>query len=509
GWSRDHDLETLSQAGALSGLGELSGVKLIEARPYALAGTEWREGLDRDGRSSAGLDLSYLPTPSWKLNLTVRPDFAQVESDREEVNLTRFSLFFPERRTFFLEGSEFFDFGLGSDVRPFYSRRIGLAEDRSEVPIDVGLRALGKQGGTTFGAMALHTAATEAVEAADFGVVRWRQDVLDESSVGVLAVGRRGGGSSHATYGVDLRYATSELFGEKEFEARLALAQSWSSDRSDRFGLAHELRVEYPNDLVEFFASWSRAGEDFEPRVGFVRRIGYQHLASELALLPRPAFLPAVQQLEIKPFELSWYRDDSTGELQSLYFELVPLAFTLRSGDSFELNLQRRADSPTEPFELFEGAEIPPGRYWFTRWAVEASTFRARPLSGSIEVVGGEFYLGSRTEYAAGARWRANRNLTLSADWEHNRIELSGDRFLVDEIAGRLDYAISPTLFGALAGQWNSEDEEFIVNFRLNWIPRPGSDLYLVVNELADSEDVRWRPRRTTVLSKLVWRVAL
>jgi len=509
GWSRDHNLETLSQAGALSGLPGLSGTKLIEARPFGVAGAEWQEGSDSERLTRVGVDLSYLPTPNWKLNVTVRPDFAQVESDREEVNLTRFSLFFPEKRTFFLEGSEFFDFSLGGDVQPFYSRRIGLAEDRTEVPIDGGVRALGRQGGTTIGAMALHTASTEATDAAGFGVVRLKQDIFDESSVGLLAVARRGGGATNATYGVDFRYATAQLFGDKEFVASFALAQTYTSDADDRFGLAHTLSVAYPNDLVEFSASWARAGKDFDPQVGFVRRDGYERLASELVILPRPRFLPFVQQLELKPFEFSWYRDDVTGALQSLYVEVVPLSTTLRSGDSFEVNVQRRADHPEEPFDLFEGAEIPPGEYWFTRWSVDLSTFGARPVSGSLEVTGGDFYLGTRLETSLAGRWRANKHVTLRADWGHNRIELFGDVFLVDELAARIDYAFSPKLFGVVAVQWNSEDEEFIVNFRLNWVPSPGSDLFLVINQVADSQNGGWHPRRTTVLSKLVWRIAL
>jgi len=509
GWSRDHNLETLSQAGALRGLPGLSGVKLVEARPFGVTGAEWVDGEDTETVGRVGLDVSYLPTPNWKLNLAVRPDFAQVESDREEVNLTRFSLFYPEKRTFFLEGSEFFDFGVGGDVQPFYSRRIGLAEDRTAVPIDVGLRALGRQGGTTVGAMALRTASTDAEDAADFGVVRVKQDIFDESSIGLLAVGRRGGGSTNATYGVDFRYATSELFGDKEFSASFAIAQTYTSDAEDRFGLAELVSLSYPNDLIEFTAQWARAGEDFDPRVGFVRRRGYQRWNSELAILPRPRFVPFVQQLEFKPFEVSWYRDDDTGDLQSFYLEVVPLSFTLRSGEELEFNLQRRADVPQEPFELFEGAEIPPGEYWNTRWALDLSTYSARPLSGSLEMSGGEFYLGTRLETSLDGRWRASKHVTFSANWDHNRIALEGERFRVDELAARIDYAFTPKLFGAIAGQWNSEDDEFIVNFRLNWIPEPGSDLFLVINQLADSEDGWWNPRRTTVLSKLVWRIAL
>ncbi len=509
GWSRDHDLETLSQAGSLSGLHNLSGVKLIEAKPFGIAGAEWREDHTREGVSHAGVDLSYLPTPNWKINVTVRPDFAQVESDREEVNLTRFSLFYPEKRHFFLEGSEFFDFELGSDVRPFYSRRIGLAENRSEVPIDGGLRVLGKQGGTTLGAMVLHTAATGAVDANNFGVVRLTQDVLDESSLGLLAVARRGGGTTNATYGFDAHYATSELFGDKEFAASISLAQSITSNRADRYGSAYRFSLSYPNDLVAFSASWSRADDAFDPQVGFIRRTNYDRFASELAILPRPRFLPLVQQFEFKPFEFSWYRDVTTHEMQSVYIEFVPLAFELRSGDSFEFNLQRRADNPELPFELFDDAEIPAGSYWFTRWSLDAASFGARRISGAIEISGGEFYLGTRTEYMLSGRWRANRYVTFGADWEHNRIELFGDTFLVDELAARIDFAFNPKLFGAVAGQWNSEDEEFILNFRLNWIPQPGSDVFLVINQIADSEETSWNPQKTTVLSKIVWRFAL
>jgi len=243
--------------------------------------------------------------------------------------------------------------------------------------------------------------------------------------------------------------------------------------------------------------------------VGFIRRRRFQRFASELAISPRPRFLPFVQQFEIKPFEFSWFVDDGNGEFQSLYLEFVPLAFTLLSGESFEFNVQRRGDAPDEAFELFEDEEIPADTYWFTRWVVEASSYRARPISGSFEVSGGEFYLGTRREYTLDVRWKASRHVQFSADYEHNRIGLYGDTFLVDEFATRVDYAFSPNMFGAIAGQWNSEDDEVILNFRLNWIPTPGSDLFIVINQLAEYEDAAWNPVRTTLLNKIVWRVAL
>jgi hypothetical protein len=508
GWSRDFDLEQVSRAGSLAGLADLGAVRLVDVRPHGVAGVEWDEGEDRSSVGHLGLDVHYLPSPAWRVNFTVNPDFAQVESDREQVNLTRFSLFYPEKREFFLEGQEFFAFEVGSDSRPFYSRRIGLAADRTEIPILGGGRALGKWGGSTLGAMVLQTAKDGDEPSTNFGVFRWKQDVLDESSVGALVTTRLEAGRQAFTYGADLAYATSEMFDEKEFEAGLVLAQTYTSDAPDKTGLAHRLYLSYPNDLVELSASWTRADDSFNPEVGYVRRSSYQRLASELAILPRPRSLPFIQQFEFKPWELSYYKDDITGDLQSFYAEFVPLSFTTRSGESLELGLSRRAERLEEPFELFEDAEIPEGEYWYTRSFLDVSSFSARRLSGSVEMGWGEFYLGRQLSVETSGRWKVDKHLTLRADYAHDRISLWGDRFLVDEVGARADFAFAPTLFGAVAGQWNSEDEEVILNFRINWIPRPGSDLYLVINQQADTWESRWNPTHTAVLTKLVWRMA-
>jgi hypothetical protein len=508
GWSRDYNLEQVSRAGALAGLRPERAARPFDARPFAIGGTEWQRAQGRENVGHAGLDIAWLPSANWKMNLTVNPDFAQVESDREEVNLTRFSLFYPEKRPFFLEGQEFFQFQISDDARPFYSRRIGLAEDRTELQILGGARILGKRAGSTLGALLIRSEEDGAEPASDFAVVRWKQDVLEESAVGVIAVGRHEPGRTNAAYGADLRFATTSFLGEREFEAGLTFAQTFTSDSTDRFGLAHRFFVGYPNDLIDISASWTRVDSNFNPEAGFLRRSGFHQVSSEFVLAPRPAFLPFVQRFEIKPWEFSWYGDDATGDLQSFYAEVVPLAFTLRSGDSFEFNVQRRADVPTEPFELIEDVEIPAGTYWFTRWAADASTYSGRPLRGSVEVSGGDFYTGTRREVALSATWKTNRHIGLGADWARNRLSVAGESLTVDEAGGRIDFAISPDLFGAVAGQWNNEDDEVIVNVRLVWIPFPGSDVYLVFNQLAEHAGSRWLGTRSTAVSKIVWRFA-
>jgi hypothetical protein len=389
-----------------------------------------------------------------------------------------------------------------------------LAPDRTEVPILGGGRMLGKWGGTTVGAMVLQTEAKGSgdnkLPSTNFGVVRWRQDVLDESSVGILAVSQRQSGRQNFTYGFDLNFATSEMFDEKEFEAGLVMAQTYTSDADTKTGLAHRLHFSFPNDLVEFLGSWVRSGEGFNPEVGFQRRgDSYQRFFTELAISPRPRFLPFIQQIEIKPFEISYYMDDESRELQSFFSEFVPLAFTTRSGEDVELAFFRRADKLEEPFEILEDVEeIPAGTYWETRWLVEFGTFSGRRFSGALEVSGGEFYAGERQTVALSGRWKVNKYFSIQGDFEHNRVAFSGESAKVQEVGGRVDFALSPTLFGALSGQWNNEDHEAIFNFRLDWIPRPGSDLFIVINQQGETWDSRWEPVQTTVLTKLVWRMA-
>jgi hypothetical protein len=356
--------------------------------------------------------------------------------------------------------------------------------------------------------MVLQTAEKDEEPTSNFGVFRWKQDILAESTVGVLFVSRLESGRSNLTYGFDFNYSTSEMFDDKEFVAGLAVAQTHTSDSEESTGLAHRLYAAYPNDLVDLSISWVRADDSFNPEVGFVRRSSYQRFGSEVAISPRPAFLPLIQQMEFKPWEVSYYINDRTHELESFSWEIVPLAYTTRSGESFELALHRRGERLYEPFELFEGVEIPAGEYWYTRWLIELDSYSARPLSGSVEVGGGGFYSGEQRNVSLTGRWKVNKHLTLQGDYEHNLITLDENEFAVHEAAVRASYAFTPTLFGAVVAQWNNEDDEVIFNFRLNWIPEPGSDLFVVINQRADTWDSRWDPTRTTVLTKLVWRFA-
>ncbi len=504
GWSRDASIVQVNRAGSLAGLKDLTRMKVFEFRPYALAGAEKERATPGKTVGNLGLDGSYLVNPTVKVDFTIHPDFAQVESDNLIVNLTRFSIRLPEKRQFFLEAQNFFDFPLGQ-ARPFYSRRIGIFEDQL-TPILGGARFLGKMGRSTLGAMVLQTQTTDLSASTNFSLVRWKQDILEQSSVGFLAIGSVQRGRFNGTGGVDVLFSTAKLFGNKNFQIGGAYAATYTSDAGSKAGSAHRLFFDFPNDLMEVSSSWERAGQGFNPEVGFLSRTSYQLFTAKWRINPRPGFLPWIQKLQIKPLDLSYYIDDRTHEMQSVYMEFRPLAVFLKSGETLEINIQRNAENLTEDFEIRPGHIISAGRYWTNRGEIQFDTFDGRPFVFGAGVNWGEFYDGSSTEWSADMTWKPSRFYSLGMSYQRNDIRLQPSGFAIDELLGRLNFSVNPRLYGSVFGQWNNDDQEVLFNFRVTWIPKPGAILYFVFNQFGDTLDPRrMRMNKTVAMVKFVW----
>jgi len=281
-----------------------------------------------------GGDINYLISPKMKLNITINTDFSQVESDRYEVNLTRFSLFYPEKRDFFLEGKNLFEFNLGHDAQVFYSRSIGL-HNQKEVPIIGGLRLVGKAGKTNLGLMSIQTVSRDTLPTTNFSVMRMKQDIFEQSNIGLIITSRIDAGHYNYVYGLDAHYSTSEFLGDKNLEMGTAFSQSFTENQSDKNNIGYKAYLSYPNDFAEFDLYVFTINKNFNPEIGFLRRKNYRLYYSELQFNPRPSFLPLVKNLEIKPFELEYYFTDQTNELESIEVEFRPLGFELKSGDKF------------------------------------------------------------------------------------------------------------------------------------------------------------------------------
>ena len=509
GWSRDAMLVQVNRAGTLVGLQDLTRMRVFEFRPYTLGGAEKTVQMPATSVGSIGLDFNYLINPTVKLDFTIHPDFAQVESDQLIVNLTRFLISIPEKRQFFLEAQNFFDFPLGK-ARPFYSRRIGIYQGQ-QTPILGGARFLGKMGGTTLGIMILQTGNADEAKATNFSLVRYKQDLGEQSSIGALAIGAVQSGRFNGTGGVDALYSTSKLFGNKNFQIGGAYAVTYTSDREVASGTAQRLFFNYPNDLIELSASWERVGKDFNPEVGFLSRTSYQIYTAKWRVNPRPGFLPWVQKLQIKPIEINYYLDDMTRRMQSVYMEFRPLAVFFKSGETLEINLQRNAEDLTEDFEMRDGHIIRAGRYWTNRGEIQFDTFDGRPIVFGASINWGKFYDGSSTEWDTELTWKPSRFYSLGLSYARNDIRLPGGGFSIDEVVTRMNFSVTPKLFGSIYTQWNNDENEMRFNFRFTWIPKPGANLYFVLNQFGDTLDPHgnWRLNKTVAMLKFVWYFSL
>ncbi len=512
GWNRNYNITNVNRAGLLTNLNEIRDERFVEVKPYGLGGLEYD---DENGSSevlNAGGDINALLSPTYRLNVTFNTDFAQVESDQQQINLERFPLFFPELREFFLEGDDFFDFGFGGNrIIPFYSRRIGLNEDRETVPIIAGARLLGKERNTTLGAMSIQTASQDGEPTANYTTLSWRQDVGGQSVIGAMTTNKITDGRWHTTTGVNGRYSTSNLFGNRNLDLGGAVIQTYNTDEGyqDR-AFAYRFFASYPNDKMRIFASTQRSPAAFEPEVGLMRRRNFRESFFQLSLNPRPKKnLMWIRQFDFSPGSITYVQYDDNQELQSFQYSMRFLGLNTRTGETINFNYEVVAEGLREDFNIFDDVIIEKGTYWWNRWRANFSTFSGRQFSLNTSFTTGEFFNGTSFQNNSNILWRASKYITLDLRYEKNIIDLPNGSFETDLIGSRIQYAINPQAFGSLLTQWNSAQEEVNVNFRLQIIPKIGTDFYLIYNQIVDTRNNELVFERSTLLAKLIWRFVI
>ncbi len=513
GWSRSFELENISQGGHLTGLNTIKQGKKIALMPYVLGGVEFEKSIVRHTKKIGG-EINFDITPTLKLNLTANTDFAQVESDRKQINLSRFSLFYPEKRQFFLEGKNYFDMNLGS-TKLFHSRTIGI-DRQTVIPIIGGMRFFGKLNKTNLGIMSIQTKRKENIPSTNYAVIKVNQDIFNKSSIGFIATQKLSKGYNNRVFGSTFNYSTSKLFGDKNLKigGGLALSDTHSNTMYNTLNkkiqdqLAYNFFVSYPNDWIEYDLSFTSVAPDFKPDMGYTRRKNYQMFYTELQFNPRFKKLPFFRNLVFKPIDINYYINEQTKETESIFYEWRPLGFVTKSGEFFEFNIQHIYDNPVDDFELIDGVYIPSGSYWDNRFEWQFSSFRGRKIAIDAAINIGDFYTGKRQEYQFVTNFNINKHLNLSIDWQHNYLQLPQERFTTNELGGRIDYAFNPKLLTGIFAQWNNEEETILVNYRINWIPKIGSYFYFVVNQEVDTQN-GLSLERTTVIGKLIWRFTL
>jgi hypothetical protein len=493
---RDVKFNLTSRAGLLTDLPQFDLGVGLSVRPSITAGAGkpaagagWRDEAD------VSLDATQRIGANSLASLTLNTDFAETEVDTRRTNLTRFPLFFPEKRTFFLEGSDIFDFGLGlTDPYAFFSRRIGLLGGR-EVPLTAGGKINGREGATSLGALVVRTGELDTLGTDNvLGVVRLKQNVLRESSVGaILTAGDPIGRAQSWTAGTDLTYQTSRFQGDKNF-----LVGVWglAMDREDLSGRRHAVgaKIDYPNDLWDVALTYRWVGENFDPSLGFVPRRAAQMFNFNVNFQPRPS--GPILGLKVRQMFnefLNTLVTDLDGKWESYRIFWAPINWRFESGDRFEFNFVPVGERLVEPFEIADSVVISPGSYHWTRWRLEHQFASKRKLSGQITWWFGDFYTGSLDEFAITGAWKPSSLFIVELNAMRNVARLAQGNFTQQVIGTRVRVNISPDLQVNSYLQYDNQTESFGTNTRLRWTFSPLGDLFLVynhnVNELRDILD--------------------
>jgi hypothetical protein len=469
-----------------SSAAELHGLRIdrraihLEITPYVLAGvvegacaSRTAGGCTVEAARDAGIDAKYAVTSNLTLDLTYNTDFSQVEVDEQQINFTRFSLFFPEKRQFFLEGKGIFDFGIPSGdhrLLPFFSRRIGL-EGSEAVPIRGGARLTGKAGHYSVGVLAIGTEPTARTSAASFGVVRVKRDVLRRSSVGFIATDRRGSGLHNTVWGADAHLAFGQRAVIESFVTRSATPAVAGGDWAGRFRAVNE------GDLWAAELDYVRVGRHYDPHIGFVRRRDVDRWFARMQLSPRLHRGPLRKVFGAVSLD---YSRDGGGRLDSRELEAMS-RLEFHTGDLVQVTATRRHDAPTAPFRVAGALTVGSGRYSFTDYTATWTLSPSRRASGIVSYSAGGYYGGMRRELAASSVvLKADRHFYADINYQIADVSLPSASAVTQLFGIRLNYSASTRVFESTLLQWNTSTRELNANVRLNWIYRPGSNLYVV-----------------------------
>jgi hypothetical protein len=483
-WSRDNEgFNRISQAGHLSGLTELPRPGLnLEVKPYALGGsTQERDELTgatpTELDSKIGLDLKTEVAGGLVLDLTLNTDFAQVEVDDEQVNLTRFNLFFPEKRDFFLENAGIFEFGdRGFFEQPpfllFFSRQIGISED-GEVPILAGARLTGRAGQQTIGLLNVVTDEAFEEPVTNFAVVRAKRDIGENSYLGVMLTDRRSRDTWNTTAGVDGTF----WFGTKlTTEAFLAYTFTEGDGGDD---VAFRGAVDYTSDRYGLFFQHMGIGPEVNADMGFVTRTDVHRSRGGGRYTARPSFL-SLRKIDF--FLGGDYFADFSGARQD--WEIGPtLLPEWDSGDGGRFEIDFAEQTVTEAFDLADTVLVEPGVYGANNVQLAFNSSPARPLVGQLQATVGESFGGTVNTLGGSLTWNPTPKVGVTGGYTRNDVSLPNGAFVADIASLRGTYSFSTQATLNAFVQYNSLNDALITNIRFNYIYRPGSDLFLVFTE--------------------------
>lgn len=494
-----YSLTRVSLAGTLEGIHDLDQGMDLRIKPFVSTGYRFRQFRNTSTLhkmlNDQGLDVKYGLTSGLNLDVTVNTDFAQAEVDEQQINLTRFALVFPEKRDFFLENAGLFNVGMSSGEESadlFFSRRIGLSDTGQPIPIIAGTRLTGKVGRNSVALMDIQTDREFGLPGANFFVSRYSRDILARSRVGALFINKEASDHSHTnrTMALDTNLALTRSLTINSFVAKTSTPGISSGD------MAYFARIGFRSQAWDNYIHFMDLQNNFNPEVGFIPRTGIRTGKVKFGPTPRPGKFN-IRLME--PMLVVTYTMNQQNELVSRRVHHM-VAFHFNDGTYLNFILNRDLERLDKPFEIRRGLFIPTGTYRFHSFTMQAKTNPAKRFYAYADYVPQTFYGGDRTDYKVGTGVRATRQFSTEIEYRRNDVDLPWGEFEANLGIARVDYAISPKMTLRSLIQYNSSTHETSTSVRFNWIYRPGSDIYLVYNDLRGAMTANMPRERQLVL---------
>ena len=485
--SRQRNLYRVSEAGSVIGIVP-PAQRNLKITPYVL-GSSARGGnlVDTENNSEVGFDIKYSLTPSLTLDATYNTDFAQVEADEKKVNLDRFSLFFPEKRPFFLENAGQFAVGDAEAVEMFFSRRIGISDDGDQLPIEGGIRVSGKIGNSTnVGFLHMSSEAVAGVAPGNkFTVARINQELPGRSAIGFMFVNRDGDGSylvspdmdENQTYAIDGRWGIGENLSLSAWAAKTSTPGRNGRDE------AFATKAAYDSAKWAYRLEYGQVGEDFNPEVGFLSRSDFRRVTAFLMHRIRPEDMWGL--LEIRPhssYTAYWDFDgfQETGRSHN------DIHWEFRNGYEIHTGVNFTRAGVKDAFDIVDGVTIQPGTYEHAEVAIVFHTNLAAPLSFALNTTVGGRFGGDRVSLAPTLRYRIGETFISELSYNYNELDLPvpGGQFKANLARLRLSYSFTPKILLQALVQYNELDDILGTNLRFSWLQSANAGLFLVYNEV-------------------------
>jgi hypothetical protein len=486
GTSLNADRFQLSDAGRITGMTNITQGIGLDIVPYATTGISKKEESDADEIIDGGLDVFYQITPSLKAAITVNTDFAQTEVDERQINLTRFNLFFPEKRDFFLDGSNYFTFGINGDrenthnteLIPFFSRRIGLDTDGNPVAIKYGGKFTGKIEKWNVGV--LHIKDDNRWGNPGYSAGRISRNLGKQSSLGIIGtIGNAFSEDKNSTAGIDLRLANSEISGNRNLIYNLYGIKSFTSGLTGK-DISFGTEINYPNDLFNFRLGYLQIGSNFIPGLGFVPRRDIRDFYGGFCIGPRPK---NSKLLQVKSgIRFTFISNLSQGGLQTsqIDFNLSELIFL--SGDIISLSSQYNFESLEKNFNIFKDYIIPVDDYEFWRHSIQFTSGKQRKFWALAKAGLGTFYTGTRTDLVMQVGYKVFVPLFVGLESDRRYVTLSDGKFTAQIFRVNLNFLFSPDISWHNFAQYENQTETIGWQSRFQWIIKPGREIFFTWN---------------------------